>query len=213
MRCIGSGSHEKKSFVAVERDTPEHRTFRKQFCAYLTALNAERLVFIDESYCKTGMCREYGWSQRGCRAQGKRPFRSWKTVSLIGAIRLGDRPRLMTHRGPVNGKIFLKFVKQYLVPWLKPGDVVVMDNLNFHKMTSVRALIEAVGAKPIYLPTYSPELNPIELWWADMKRVLRKLAITIEAELRQAARRLRSSLALTKIAGWFRKALREAQIK
>lgn len=199
--------------MAVERDTPEHRTFRKQFCAYITALNAQRLVFIDESYCKTGMCREHGWSQRGSRAKGKRPFRSWKTVSLIGAIRLGDRPRLMTHRGPVNGKIFIKFVKRYLVPWLRPGDVVVMDNLNFHKMKTVRALIEAAGATPIYLPTYSPELNPIELWWADMKRALRKLAINIEAELRQAARRLRSSLPLTKIAGWFRKALREAQLK
>lgn len=199
--------------MAVERDTPEHRSFRKQFCAYVTALNAKRLVFIDESYCKTGMCREHAWSQRGFRARGKRPFRSWKTVSLIGAIRLGDRPRLMTHRGPVNGKIFRRFVKRYLVPWLRPGDVVVMDNLNFHKMKSVRALIEAVGATAIYLPTYSPELNPIELWWADMKRALRKLAITVEAELRQAARRLRSSLPLTKITNWFRKALREAQLK
>jgi transposase len=199
--------------VAVERDTPEHRRFRRQFCAYITALNAERLVFIDESYCKTGMCREHGWSQRGFRAKGKRPFRCWKRVSLIGAIRLGERPRLMTHRGTVDGKVFIKFVKQYLVPSLRHGDVVVMDNLSFHKMKSVRALIEAAGATPIYLPTYSPELNPIELWWADMKRALRKLAIDVEAQLRQAARRLRASLALSKIAGWFRKALREAQVK
>lgn len=176
-------------------------------------MNADRLVFIDESYCKTGMCREHGWSQRGSRARGTRPFRCWKTVSLIGAIRLGERPRLMTHRGTVDGKIFIQFVKRYLVPSLRRGDVVVMDNLNFHKMKSVRALIEAVGATPIYLPTYSPELNPIELWWADMKRALRKLAINVEGELRQAAQRLRASLPLTKIAGWFRKAFREAQLK
>lgn len=203
----------KKSFVATERDTPEHRSFRRWFCAYITALNAERLVFIDESYCKTGMCREHGWSQRGFRAKGNRPFRSWKTVSLVGAIRLGERPRLMTHRGPVNGQIFVKFVKRYLLPWLRQGDVVVMDNLNFHKMKVVRALIASVGAKAMYLPTYSPELNPIELWWADMKRALRKLAINIEPDLRQAARRLRASLPLSKIAGWFRKAQREAQLK
>jgi transposase len=176
-------------------------------------MNANRLVFIDESYCKTGMCREHAWSPRGARARGRRPFRSWKTVSLIGAIRLGERPRLMTHRGAVNGAVFLRYVKRYLVPSLRAGDVVIMDNLNFHKMQAVRDAIEAAGATPIYLPTYSPELNPIELWWADMKRALRKLAINYEPDLRRAARRLRSALALTKIAGWFRKALREAQLK
>ena len=197
----------------MERDTPEHRRFRRQFCAYITALNAKRLVFIDESYCKTGMCREHGWSQRGSRARGKRPYRCWKTVSLIGAIRLGERPRLMTHRGSVGGDVFIRFVKRYLVPSLRRGDIVVMDNLNFHKMKTVRALIEAAGATPMYLPTYSPELNPIEMWWADMKRGLRKLAINVEDELRRAARRLRASLPLSKIGGWFRKALREAQIK
>jgi transposase len=176
-------------------------------------MNVERLVFIDESYCKTGMCREHAWSQRGARARGQRPFRSWKTVSLIGAIRLGERPRLMTHRGTVDGLVFLRYVKRHLIPSLRVGDVVIMDNLNFHKMKVVRDAIEAAGATPIYLPTYSPELNPIELWWADMKRALRKLAINHEPELRRAARRLRSALPLTKIEGWFRKALREAQLK
>jgi len=77
-------------------------------------MNVNRLAFIDESYCKTGMCREHAWSQRGSRARGERPFRSWKTVSLIGAIRLGERPRLMTHRGTVDGVVFLRYVKQYL---------------------------------------------------------------------------------------------------
>lgn len=133
-------------------------------------------------------------------------------MSLIGAIRLGERPRLMTHKGSVNGAVFLRYVKRSLAPWLRPGDVVIMDNLNFHKMKVVRAAIEAVGATPIYLPTYSPELNPIEMWWADMKRTLRKLAINDELALRLAARRLRASVPLEKIAAWFRKARREAQI-
>lgn len=199
--------------MAAERDTPKWRRLRREFCARLTAVNVNRLVFIDESYCKTGMCREHAWSQRGSRAKGERPFRSWKTVSLIGAIRLGERPRLMTHRGTVDGEVFLRYVKRYLVPSLRVGDLVIMDNLNFHKMKVVRAAIEAAGATPIYLPTYSPELNPIEMWWADMKRTLRTLAINDEPELRRAARRLRSALPLTKIEGWYRKALREAQIK
>ena len=133
-------------------------------------------------------------------------------MSLIGAIRLGERPRLMTHRGSVNGAVFLRYVKRCLAPWLRRGDIVIMDNLNFHKMKVVRKAIEAVGATPIYLPTYSPELNPIEMWWADMKRVLRKLAINNESELRRAARRLRAALPIAKIAAWFRKARREAQV-
>jgi hypothetical protein len=70
------GTRERSPFVAVERDTPQHRRFRREICAYVTALNAERLVLIDESYCKTGMCREHGWSQRGFRARGKRPYRA-----------------------------------------------------------------------------------------------------------------------------------------
>lgn len=119
----------------------------------------------------------------------------------------------MTHRGSVNGAVFLRYVKRCLVPWLRRRDIVIMDNLNFHKMKVVRRAIESVGATPIYLPTYSPELNPIEMWWADMKRALRKLAINDEALLRRAARRLRAALPLAKIAGWFRKARREAQLK
>jgi transposase len=176
-------------------------------------LNARRLVFIDESYCKTGMCREHAWSRRGKRARGTRPFRCWKTISLLGAIRLGRRPLLMTHAGTVNGKVFLQFVRTRLVRWLRPGDVVVMDNLNMHKMVAVRDAIAQAGATAVYLPPYSPELNPIELWWGDMKRELRRLALAGEDELRRAARRLRSSLSLSKIDGWFRKAAREAQLK
>ena len=137
----------------------------------------------------------------------------WRTVSLVGAIRLGSKPKLMTHRGSVNGRTFLRFVKRRLVPWLRRGDVVVMDNMNMHKMRAVRDAIEAIGAFPIYLPTYSPELNPIELWWGDMKRELRSLAINAEDQLRRAARKLRAALPLSKIAGWFRFSLRHAQSK
>jgi transposase len=197
----------------VERDTPEHRQRRREFCALITALSARRLVFIDESFCKTGMRREYGWSKRGERVTGSRPFRAWKTVSLIGAIRIGAKPKLMTHRGTVDGKTFLKFVRNRLVPWLRRGDVVFLDNLNIHKMRAVRDAIEAVGATPVYLPTYSPELNPIELWWNDLKRQLRKLGHNAEDLLRRSVRQLRAATPITKISAWFRNALRHAQIK
>jgi transposase len=178
----------------------------------MRAVREKRLVFIDESFCKTGMRREFGWGPRGDRVVGTRPFRSWKTVSLIGAIRIGAKPKLMTHPGSVSGPTFLRFVRTRLVPWLRPGDVVVMDNLNIHKMLAVRQAIEAAGATPVYLPTYSPELNPIELLWADLKRSLRTLAINEQDELRQAVRTLRRRVPTRKIAGWFSHALAYAQI-
>jgi transposase len=199
--------------VATERDTPEHRRRRREFCALVTALSARRLVFIDESFCKTGMRREYSWSPRGQRVRGSRPMAHWRTVALVGAIRLGTRPLLMTHRGSVNGRVFLGFVRKRLVPWLRRGDVVVMDNLPSHKMTAVRAAIEAAGATPIYLPTYSPELNPIELLWPHIKRALRALRLDTEEPMRRAVRKLRAAVPLENIAGWFRHALAQAHLK
>lgn len=144
---------------------------------------------------------------------GKRPGRSWKTLSMIGAIRLGKRPTIMTNRGAVNGRVFLRFVRTRLVPNLSPGDIVVMDNLNFHKMLVVREAIAAAGATAIYLPTYSPELNPIELMWGDIKRRLRKLALDTEDQLVRAVRAIRAAMPFRKIEGWFRFSLREARLK
>lgn len=171
-----------------------------------------RLVFLDESYCATGMRRDFAWSRRGSRAFSTRPFGKWKTVSLIGAIRVGCRPKLMTHRGAVNGRVFLRFVRQRLCPWLRPGDVVLMDNLGVHKVAGVREAIASVGAIALYLPPYSPDLNPIELWWADVKRQLRKLALDGELELAKAVRRLRASLPISKVSAWFDHAVPHLQL-
>jgi transposase len=179
----------------------------------MAVTRANRLVFLDESFCSTGMRRDYGRAARGLRAFGERPGGRWRTLSLIGAVRLGERPKLMTHVGSVNGAVFLRFVRQRLVPWLRPGDVVVMDNLNTHKMVKVRAAIEAAGATPVYLPPYSPELNPIELWWADIKRHLRRLGLDARDQLAVAVRRLRTSVALDKIDAWFRHSLGYLQFK
>ena len=142
------------------------------------------------------MAREYGWAPIGERAIGQRPGKSWKTLTLIGAIRLGSKPKLMTHHGSVTGKVFRRFVRHRLVPWLRPGDVVIMDNLGAHKVAGIRAAIEAIGANVLYLPAYSPDMNPIELWWSDVKRQLRKLAAT----------------PLAKLAAWFEHCLSFAQV-
>lgn len=158
------------------------------------------------------MRREYGWGPRGERVVGSRPHRHWKTVSVVGAIRLGQKPRLMTHHGTVNALVYRRFVRRHLVPWLRPGDLVLMDNLNIHKGQAVRDAIAKAGAQAVYLPTYSPELNPIELLWADLKRDLRKLAINEQPALRAAVRRLRGRVPTSKVAAWFGHALSQARI-
>lgn len=123
---------------------------------------------------------------------------------MLGAIALGRRPLLMTHKGGVGTVVFGNFVRRRLVKWLRKGDIVLMDNLRAHKRTEVRDAILAVGAAPIFLPPYSPDMNPIEFWWADIKRQLRKPAIDSEPELLAAIRRLRACLTFAKVESWYR---------
>jgi transposase len=178
----------------------------------LLAVKPKQLVFLDESWCTTAMAREYGWAPIGERAVGLRPGRSWRALTLIGAIRLGKKPKLMTHTGAVNGRVFLRYVRTRLGPWLRRGDVVVMDNLGAHKVRGVREAIAAVGACVVYLPPYSPDMNPIELWWPDLKRQVRTAAPRTEAGLAATVRRVRAGADISKIAGWFRHCLRFNQV-
>ena len=180
---------------------------RRWVAAMLTIIAPERLVFIDESSCSTAMAREYGWAPVGERAVGTRPGRAWKTLTLVGAIRLGSKPLLMTHRGSITGKVFLRYVKRRLVPWLKPGDCVVLDNLSAHKVRGVQEAIEAAGAFVLYLPAYSPDMNPIELWWSHVKSKLRQIGARTADELARAARRLRCETDLEHLSAWFRHCL------
>ena len=186
---------------------------RRWVSAMLTIIAPERLVFIDESSCSTDMAREYGWAPVGERAIGDRPGRTWKTLTLIGAIRLGRKPQLMTHHGSMNGKVFLRYVKRRLVPWLRYGDCVVLDNLAAHKVRGVQEAIEAVGAFVLYLPAYSPDMNPIELWWAHLKNRLRRIAARTVEDLGRAARRLRSATNLEHVQAWFRHCLESNHLK
>jgi transposase len=98
--------------------------------------------------------------------------------------RLGEKPRLMTHKGAVSGQVYIRFVRNRLVPWLRPGDVVVMDNLNMHKLKAVQDAISAARAFTDYLPTYSPELNPIELLWADLTNAVGSPRAVVKNETR-----------------------------
>jgi transposase len=132
------------------------------------------LVFIDETWTKTNMAPLRGWCQRGARLKAKAPFGRWQTFTFIAALRCDrvDAPCLFD--GPINGEAFLAYVQTFLVPTLKAGDVVIMDNLGSHRGKAVRKAIRAAGARLVFLPKYSPDLNPIEQLFSKLKHLLRK---------------------------------------
>ena len=154
-------------------------------------LDPRRLVFIDETWAKTNMTRTHGRALRGRRLVDKVPHGHWKTLTFLAALRCDAITAPFVLDGPINGEWFLAYVEQVLVPTLSPGDVVVMDNLGSHKSKAVREAIRAVGARIIFLPPYSPDLNPIEQVFAKLKALLRKAAErSIEATWRRIGKLL-----------------------
>jgi transposase len=139
-------------------------------------LDPTRLVFIDETWAKTNMTRSHGRCPRGQRLVAKVPHGRWQTLTFLAALRCDRIAAPCVFDGPINGASFRAYVEQLLVPTLKPGDIVVMDNLGSPKSHAVRAAIRAVGAKLFFLPPYSPDLNPIEQVFAKLKTLLRKAA-------------------------------------
>ena len=137
--------------------------------------DARRLIFIDETWAKTNMTRLRGRAPRGQRLIGKTPHGHWKTTTLIAALGIGGMRCSTVVDGAVNRDVFEAFVEQVLVPELREGDVVVLDNLSSHKSVRTRTLIERAGARLVFLPPYSPDLNPIELIFAKVKQLLRSL--------------------------------------
>lgn len=139
-------------------------------------LDPERLVFIDETGASTKMARLRGRAPKGERCRAPIPHGHWKTTTFTGALRLSGMTAPMVLDGPMNGAAFLAYVEQVLVPTLRTGDIVVMDNLPAHKPASVREAIEAAGAELHFLPPYSPDFNPIENAFSKLKSCLRKAA-------------------------------------
>lgn len=133
-------------------------------------------MFIDESGARTNLVRQYGRCLRGRRLVSYAPHGHWKTTTFVAALRQDGFTAPMVLDGAMDGKAFLAYVQQVLVPTLKDGDLVVMDNLASHKRAGVRESIEAAGARLLYLPPYSPDLNPIELAFSKLKSLLRTSA-------------------------------------
>ena len=144
--------------------------------AYQNRIDPARLVFIDETWTKTNMTPLRGWAPCGQRLPGKAPYGRWKTMTFLAALRHDRLTAPWLIDGPIDGQSFLQYVEEVLVPTLKPGDIVIIDNLGSHKGKTVRRAIRAAGAKLFFLPPYSPDLNPIEQAFAKLKTLLRKAA-------------------------------------
>ena len=152
------------------------RTARESWFEAQPDLDPERLIFIDETWLNTKMARLRGRALRGERLRAGVPHGHWRTTTFIAGLRLSGLEAPMVIDGPVNGEIFLAYVQRVLVPALRPGDIVIMDNLGSHKGAAVREAIEAAGAELRFLPPYSPDFNPIENAFSKLKALLRKAA-------------------------------------
>ena len=162
------------------------RLKRKAWLEAQRDLDADRLVFLDETGASTKMARLRGRAPKGERCRASVPNGHWKTTTFTGALRQTGLTAPMVLDGPMTGAAFLAYVEQVLVPTLHPGDIVIMDNLPAHKPAAVRAAIEAAGAELRFLPPYSPDFNPIENAFSKLKAVLRKAAVRTVDDLWRA---------------------------
>jgi transposase len=195
---------QKKSLHAVERDTEANRERRKEFLEAIRSIPPETLIYLDESGVTTSMTRLYGRCLGGKRIQEATPGGHGKILTILSAISLRGLIATMTIEEPTDRDIFLAYLEQVLCPALRPGDVVVMDNLSSHKVQGVREQIEQVGATVLYLPPYSPDLNPIEKAWAKLKQLLRSAKARTREALEQAIADLLPAITAQDAQAWFR---------
>ena len=173
----------KKTAHAAEQQRADVLLRRQAWFDAQPDLDPKRLVFIDETGTSTKMARRCGRSPRGERCRAPVPHGHWKTTTFVGALRLEGMTAPMVLDGAMHGAAFIAYVEQVLVATLKPGDIVVMDNLPAHKPAAVRQAIEAAGAELHFLPPYSPDLNPIEMAFSKFKAFLKKAAARTVGDL------------------------------
>ncbi|MCA3382745.1 MAG: IS630 family transposase [Roseomonas sp.] len=169
-------SFKKKRVLPAEQLRAKIARRREQWKKFQGRPDPRRLVFVDETWAKTNMAPLRGWAPVGQRLHAKVPYGHWKTMTFIAALRCDRIDAPFVFDQPINAASFTAWVEEQLCPTLVPGDIVVMDNLSSHKKPAVRAAIRARGARLLFLPPYSPDLNPIEQVFAKLKHLMRKAA-------------------------------------
>jgi transposase len=194
----------KKSLHAAERDTEANQKQRAEFLEKIHSTPLDKLIFLDESGVTTSMTRLYARCLGGPRIHETTPGCQWKILTILGAMSLRGMIATMTIEEATDTDIFLAYMDQVLCPQLRPGDLVVMDNLSSHKVKGVRERIEAAGAGLLYLPPYSPDLNPIEKAWAKLKQLLRSTKARTRDALDRAISDLLPEITADNAQAWFR---------
>lgn len=166
-------------------------------------MDPQQLVFLDETWLHLGMTRTYGRAPVGEVVREATPTRHWSTFTLLGGLTLSGMLACMTVDAPTDTEIFVTFLKRVLGPKLQPGNVVVLDNLSVHHVAQVRETIEATGAKVLYLPPYSPDLNPIEPCWSKIKQKLRAAKARVVEALDKATSEAVAAVLPIDAAGFF----------
>jgi transposase len=166
----------KKTLVASEQQREDVARAREQWQAWQQTCDLSRLVFLDETGITTNMTRRYGRALGGARCRDAAPAGHWHTLTFIAGLRINRLTAPWCLDQAMTGEAFKEYLRSQLGPTLKPGDMVICDNLSAHKVAEVQAIVAAHGATIQYLPPYSPDLNPIEQVFAKLKALLRKAA-------------------------------------
>lgn len=167
---------------ASERDPSERRRWHQQ----VTTLDPQRLVFLDESGANITLARRYGRAPKGERSPGSAPRNYGENLTLVAALSLDGLDAPMLLDGAIDTRAFERYVETFLVPTLRPGQVVVLDNLSVHKQARIRALIEAAACEVLFLPSYSPDFNPIEMVFSKIKAYIRRVGARTQEALEAA---------------------------
>lgn len=176
---------------------------RREWKETITPEMVEHLVFLDESGVNTDLTRLYGRAPSSQRAVDHTPLNTPRTTTVLSSIRLDGEKAFTTYQGGTTGERFVQYLKETLLPTLRPGDIVVMDNMRSHHVKAVREILEAKGRKVLYLPPYSPDLNPIEKMWSKMKAILRKWKIRSLDQLPDAIQKALACVSQLDCLHWF----------
>ncbi len=196
-------TRKKKSLHADERDRPDVKEARRKFRRKARRLDAKRLIFLDEAGVDASMTPTHGWGPKGRRVEGSAP-KSWSTTTVVSAMGLDGIRGSLAFPGAMDEPAFRTYVEHVLAPNLRPGDLVVMDNLRVHDSRAAEAAVEHAGAREVRLPPYSPDYNPIEEMWSKLKARLRRTAARTTPALYQAIADALDHITTEDIRGWFR---------
>ena len=194
---------QKKSLHASERDTERVQQARAAYQEEIAALAPQRFKFIDESGVNLAMTRRYGRAPQGERVIGPVPQNYGANVTMLAALGSRGVEAVMTIDGATAAEVFQGYVEQVLRPTLRPGDIVIMDNLRAHKVAGIREAVEQAGAQLLYLPPYPPDLSPIEPCWSKLKTALRTAQARTREALEQAMALALATITVSDAHHWF----------